>query len=390
MVGVEEARRIIAAVPRHTGTEQIPLDACLHRILGADITADQDIPAFDRVMMDGIAIAFHNGPHTRYIHQAIQRAGQPPLTLLSAGHAIEIMTGAACPEGADTVVPYEKCRRIGDEWVPEASAIVRGANIHPQGKDYLRGAVLLTAGTRLGPAASGVLASTGHTSALVLRRPGIKIFSTGDELVDAGSVPLAHQVRRSNAVSLKALLASEGFAAEDAHLPDDAAAMAGPLKEALDAGGVILVSGGVSRGKFDLIPEVLERLGVERHFHSVRQKPGKPFWFGRSTSSVVFAFPGNPVSTYVCAFIYLLPWLRRSPSLMPSLFAPLDRDYNKPAGMTHFVPAVFTPEGRLSLRPGNGSGDFTNLAHAEALVELPEEHTACRAGEPFRFILLRG
>ncbi|MBL7943332.1 MAG: molybdopterin molybdotransferase MoeA [Flavobacteriales bacterium] len=390
LVSVSEARRIIDDMPGNFGVEQVALRHALHRVLAEDILADSDFPPFDRVMMDGIAISYSTD-HPEYLqHQDTQRAGQPALTLLSGRHAIEIMTGAVCPAGADTIIPYEDCERNSEGWKVIRWPERAGVNIHRRAADQREGDILLRSGSVVGAAEAGVLASVGKAEVKVYRRPTVIVFSTGDELVPIASQPLPHQVRRSNVESLLMMLGREGIDAHEAHLPDDQDAITEVLHRALSEYDVILLSGGVSKGKFDLLPAELERLGVTKYFHGVKQKPGKPFWFGTKGNCTVFAFPGNPVSTFVCAHVYLLPWLRHKaafPAIQPT--AEVANTFKKKTGLTHFVPGRFTSTAQIALVPGNGSGDFVNLVQADLLVEFPEDMTECKPGDQYPFILFR-
>ena len=227
-------------------------------------------------------------------------------------------------------------------------------------------------------------------------RPKTAIVSTGDELVDIGATPLPHQIRRSNVYAVQALLAdyihpeSRIF-----HFPDDRASIASGLEAIFSEFELVVLSGAVSAGKFDFLPEVLAALGVEKLFHKVNQRPGKPFWFGRLPGkAVVFALPGNPVSTFLCARRFLLPFLQRSAGETPrtpetaALAAPV---HFKPA-LTFFLPVRVLPErGLMQAYPlaGQGSGDLANLNDADGFLELPSDRDVFNAGEAFPFFRYR-
>ena len=217
------------------------------------------------------------------------------------------------------------------------------------------------------------------------------IITTGDELVDVRDQPTPHQVRRSNNYTIKAVLAQFALQADMLHIPDDLEITRKIIKESLKYYDVLLMSGGVSMGKFDYVPRVLEELGVTKLFHKVQQRPGKPFWFGKDERGVlVFAFPGNPVSTFLCLHRYFLPWLMESKveSRKSEVYAVLGEDVTFSAPMQYFmqVRVGVNEQGQLIATPdeGNGSGDFANLLDSDAFMELPMGKIDFKKGEVFR------
>jgi molybdopterin molybdotransferase len=228
----------------------------------------------------------------------------------------------------------------------------------------------------------------------VAKQPKVIIISTGDELVDIGEQPLPHQIRKSNVERIKSHLRAYSIHAADDHLPDDKEIMYKKLKAYLLEFDVIILSGGVSMGKFDFVPEILTSLGVEKLFHKVKQRPGKPFWFGKSKSSVVFALPGNPNSSFVCTVRYLIPWLVQSSGLKytaPSVRLTEDVVFEKP--LTRFLSVKINTSklGVLEAKPifGHGSGDFASLTEATGFLELPEEMDHFKCGEVFKYFPFR-
>jgi molybdopterin molybdotransferase len=220
--------------------------------------------------------------------------------------------------------------------------------------------------------------------------PKVAILSSGDELVEVDEQPLPHQIRKSNVHTMAAVLDTWGLPADLLHLPDDPSAIEASLSVCLEKYDALLLSGGVSMGKFDHIPAALGRLGVAELFHKVSQRPGKPFWFGRRAGAVVFAFPGNPVSAFMCLHRYFQPWLRAGLGLLQPIdnqYAALDSDYHFKPDLTYFLQVKLgaAPEGRLLATPvtGHGSGDLANLADADAFLELPLERQVFKAGEVF-------
>jgi molybdopterin molybdotransferase len=292
------------------------------------------------------------------------------------------MTGAVLPPGADAVVQVEKLTVDGDvaRLAPDAD-VGPFVNVHRRGSDARAGDRVLAAGTALRAPEIAIVASAGRTGIEVSRPPSIVVISTGGELVEPGA-PLADwQVRRSNAHGLVAAFRLRGHAAvADDHVRDDPAEIRDRLAAHLARHDVLVLSGGVSAGKFDHVPKVLESLGVRPVFHRVAQRPGKPLWFGVAPGGrAVFGLPGNPVSTLVCLVRYVLPALARLAGLVPAapLHLPLAAPVKPLAGLTQFVPVLLESEpGTVTHarpRPTAGSGDFGALAGTDGFVELAPE-----------------
>jgi molybdopterin molybdotransferase len=384
-----EADAVIAAAIAPVPPERVQLAASAGRILRTAIRAERDVPPFDRVAMDGIAFALGTGARRQYRVAGTQAAGSPALSLASEGDCFEVMTGATLPAGCDTVVPIEQLRIEGGraELAPSC-APDRWQNVHRRGSDARAGDVLLEAGTPLGAPALAIAASAGLAELEVSRAPRIAVVTTGDELVEPGGPIEDHQVRRSNAYGLAAALALAGYPpASDLHLPDRAAVIAAALAEALARHDVLVLSGGVSAGRFDHVPAVLASLGVRRHFHGIAQRPGRPMWFGTSSSgAVVFALPGNPVSVLVCLARYVIPALGRlvAARLAPRATAALAQEFSVGKPLSFFLPVAvgYDEQGRVLAepRPTGGSGDFISLAGTDGFVELPPGPATHAAG----------
>lgn len=391
MITVEEATNIVLQNALTLPTETVPLQRSVGRVLREALTADRDFPPFDRVSMDGIAICFANfeAGHRRFFIENIQAAGAPQLLLSQAEHCLEVMTGAMLPQGTDTVIRYEDLRIDKGVATISIETIEFRQNIHRQGIDRRQGETIVAEGTKISPAELGVAATVGHAELRVAGLPKACILSSGDELVEVHETPLPHQIRKSNVHVMAAVLGTWGLPADMLHLPDNPAAIEATLADCLEKYDVLLMSGGVSMGKFDYLPEVLEKLGVRKLFHKVSQRPGKPFWFGRSESTVVFAFPGNPVSSFMCLHRYFQPWLRASQGLQPieNQYAVLALDYFFKPDLTYFLQVKLTTgqDGRILATPvtGQGSGDLANLVDTDAFLELPLERQDFKAGEVF-------
>ena len=368
----------------------LPLTELVGATLRERIVAAFDQPPFDRVTMDGIGFAFAAYQQGRRAFRiaGTQAAGAPPLSLQSTEQCIEVMTGAMLPAGCDCIVPVEKIS-VADgvaQLSPDAAPEARG-NIHERGTDSRRGQELLQPGTRLGPAEVAVIAANGQANASVTRAPRIAVISTGDELVEPGK-PLAQwQIHRSNAYAVMAALQRRGFAQPTLdHLPDDLAVLRERLAAHLQTHDALILSGGVSMGRFDYIPQVLAELGVRVVFHKVAQRPGKPLWFGvGAAGQTVYALPGNPVSTLVCLVRYVFAGLETSlgtthrPPESIALAAPFAV---KPA-LAVFIPVqIASGAGRRQavVKPTHGSGDFTSLVGTDGFVELPPGPATVAAG----------
>ncbi len=393
MITVAEAEKIILAETREYGSELVDFRNAAGRILAEDIVADRDLPPCNRVTMDGIAIryaAFETGIRSFSV-KATQAAGDATIEIQN-DECIEIMTGAALPDSADTVIRYEDVTIENGIAAVTIDTVKQGQNIHYKGRDKKKGDVVLRSGTRIDASVISMAASVGKYIIPAKHLPLVGIISTGSELVDAGSEPEAHQIRSSNSYTISAVLEQYGINADLMHLPDDKETTEQQLSQCLEKYDVLILSGGVSMGKYDYVPEVLEDLKVEKLFHKVKQRPGKPFWFGRHASGVlVFAFPGNPVSAFMCLHRYLVPWLEmnlKAKSSMQKAYAVLDRDVTFTAPLQYFmqVELRLNEQGQLTAIPveGNGSGDFANLVDSDAFMELPLEQTNFKKGEAYR------
>ncbi|MET0534021.1 MAG: molybdopterin molybdotransferase MoeA, partial [Steroidobacter sp.] len=315
LISPAEAEAAIRQHATRLPAVRMPLTELAGKVLRESITATRDQPPFDRVTMDGIAFSFSSWQDDRASFRVAgtQAAGSAPLSLSDPGDCIEVMTGAMLPIGCDCVVPVENIEmRDGIAHLrDDAPAPVRHFHVHMRGIDSRRGDLLLASGCRLGSPEVAVIASNGQSHATVARTPRIMVISTGDELVEPGQPLRDWQISRSNVYAVTASLRQHGYTslAQD-HVPDDLPTLRTRLREHLDSHDVLILSGGVSMGRFDYIPQVLQELGVRVVFHKVSQRPGKPLWFGvGAAGQTVYALPGNPVSTLVCLTRYVLPGL---------------------------------------------------------------------------------
>jgi molybdopterin molybdotransferase len=380
-ISVEEAEKIILSKTKGFGMEKVPLLSALNRVLAEDIFADRDFPPFDRVTMDGIALnskAYNLGQRIFHI-EAIQYAGDEAKALTNETNCIEVMTGAVLPAGTDSVIRYEDVK-IKDQNAELAVDIKMQVNIHRKGSDAKSGTLLLPKGKKLQAGDLGVLATVGKSEVCVQKLPKIAIITSGDELVPVADVPLPHQIRTSNVYAIHGLIQDLALEVAHFHLLDSLSISIERLGVLSQEYDVLVISGGVSKGKKDHIPEALVSIGIEKHFHKVKQRPGKPFWFGSNENAVVFALPGNPVSSFMCAVRYLLPFLKKSVGQdTDKSFAFLDSDINFTPALTYFAQVrVYNERGVLKASPveGGGSGDLANLSKSRAFIELPQSQSS--------------
>lgn len=392
MISVEQAEKIIQSELRDYGAEIMPFELTLGRVLAENIKADRDLPPFNRVTMDGIAVnydAVANGISSFHI-KSTQAAGDLPFEIKEPDHCVEIMTGAALPGSVDTVIRYEDLMIRADvaSILSDPVEIKRGQNIHSQGRDKKKGDLVARTGQLVTPAIISLAASVGEAELRVKKLPRVVIISSGDELVEVEQTPLVYQIRKSNNYTVRAVLQQHGLDATMIHIPDDIEVTKEKIAFCLQNFDVILVSGGISMGKFDYIPRALEEMQVQQLFYKVEQRPGKPFWFGKhDNGALVFAFPGNPVATFMCMHRYFLPWLQASLGLhaKPAVQAVLGDKITFNPKLKYFLQVKLSvnEHAQLIAMPieGNGSGDFANLADTDAFMELPSDRDHFHKGE---------
>ncbi len=300
------------------------------------------------------------------------------------------MTGAALDTTLDTVIRYEDIS-IENSIATIQIDVKKGQNIHLKGRDKKAGETLVEPNQLISPAILGIAGSVGKTKLLVKRLPKIVIISTGDELVPASETPTEFQLRQSNGITIQSVLKKFKIDADVLHLNDDYELIKSQLTRCIDQYDVLLMSGGVSMGKFDFLPQVCEELNIEKLFHKIKQRPGKPFWFGKSENQkLVFAFPGNPVSVFMCLHRYFIPWLEKSLQIPQNThhYAVLREDIIFEPALQFFqqVKLEISTEGVLVATPvnTNGSGDFSHLAETNAFIELPLDQNTFRKGEIFK------
>jgi molybdopterin molybdotransferase len=396
LINLKEALEIVLKNSENFGIEEVDFLNSSNRVLKEFVFADRDFPPFDRVSMDGIAIsseAFNNGQRTFKI-EGIQAAGSPQLTLQNTSNCMEAMTGAVLPKNTDSVIQYELLTIENGIASVHLEAVKSFQNIHLKGTDKKQGDLLINENTLISPAEIGIFATVGKTTVKVAKQPKVMVVSTGNELVEVDEIPADHQIRRSNVFTLVSLLEHLKIKAETLHILDDKKVLLTKIESLLSNYDVLIFSGAVSKGKFDFIPEVLDQLGVKKLFHEVKQRPGKPFWFGKKGEKTIFAFPGNPVSTFVNCVKYFYPWHYKSVGLNfeNKQQAILSEDFYFKPELTYFLQVKLNQvEGKLMATPisGKGSGDLANLADADAFLELPDNRSNFTKGEVFPVIIYR-
>lgn len=395
MIEFKEALTLVLQNSTEFGEVSIPLHKANGKILAEKVYSDRDFPPFNRSTKDGIALNYEGISKglLQFKIQEIAAAGSPQRILNDSTDCIEIMTGAILPKNADTIVMYEHIL-LENGIAKIEKPVKRGQNIHLQGSDEVKGALVLEKGSQISAAEIGVLASVGKSMVLVKKNPKVCLVSTGDELVNVEEIPKTHQIRKSNSHSLNAALLDKGIASDIVHIADDKRQTKKVLAKIISENDVVLLSGGVSKGKYDYLPEVFEELGITKIFHKVKQRPGKPFWFGKheTTNTTIFGFPGNPASTFANFHVYFLPWLNKSLGLKNhQITVILEEEFENTTDLSRFIRAKATLKAAkvvVHLIHGNGSGDLTSLTRSNGFIKVPP-NKKLQIGEEVFFIPTR-
>lgn len=387
MLTVKAAREIILAHCRSIRFNPIPSEVLslltsLGRVLAERVHLDLDQPPFDRSMRDGFAVQSRDletlPARLRCVGEI--KAGETPTKVVHSGEAIEIMTGAPAPEGADAVVMVEHTERFPQNEISVHRSVPVGANIARRGSERRQGEELMLPSTQIGVLEMGALAAVGKSQVKVFRKPEVSILATGDELVDVDGKPGPGQIRNSNAYSLFAQVVSNGGKPRILAIARDTMEQ---LREQILLGlesDILLVSGGVSAGKYDLVEEVFEGLGIKVHFDAVSMRPGKPTVFATRGNQAIFGLPGNPVSTFVAFELFVTPVLQILQGLsaegLKLVRGRLQQNVLEKSGRTAFLPATVTVElGQIRIQPilWKGSADIFSLSDANGLLVVPSE-----------------
>lgn len=370
-------------------SEIVSLAEAAGRVLAEDILADRSYPPFARAMRDGFAVQAADLPGRLRVTGEV-RAGEPALHVVKSGDCVEIMTGAPTPTGADAILMVEYVRR-SSEWIETERTLRAGDNIAPSGSESCAGERVVSAGTRLDYAHVAAAATVGASKVSVYKRPTVSVISTGDELVGIEDRPKSYQIRNSNAFSLATQASrSGGNVSAILHAADSLDALRSAIARGLEA-DLMLLSGGVSAGKYDLVEDVLAEYGAEFYFTRVLIQPGQPAVFGRAQGKFFFGLPGNPASTMVTFELFARLALQllggeAAPSLAFSNAA-LTTPFRHKTGLTRFLPATISDDG-ASVTPvrWNGSGDVFAIARANAFLVAEQDREQWNAGDSIRVL----
>lgn len=390
-----EARRIVVETVRASlktpASETVPLDQAYGRVLAAALLADRDYPTLRRSLRDGYAIRSADVPGTLRVRGEV-RAGEGQQAAIQVGEALEIMTGAPVPEGADAVVMVEHATRTPDGTVRVEGKAEPGQFVNEQGAEAKSGTVLIPQGTRLDASHIATVGMTGNISILAVRPPSVAVLATGDEIVAISETPAAHQIRNSNSHMLAALVRATGCAVTLLPVARDTKEALRPLLENGLQHDALIVSGGVSAGKYDLVKPMLLELGVKFYFERVRVQPGQPTAFGMLSGKPVFGLPGNPGSSLITYQLFARPALEllsgESEPWLPLLRARFEAPFRHKPGLTRFLPARLSTDGQ-SLRhiPWQGSSDIPALAKANAFLVADHDREKWEPGDEIRVML---
>ncbi len=412
MISVDQARQIVLetfyAKRLPLTSEQVLLEDSPGRVLAEDILADMDIPSFDRSIKDGYAVSSTDVQKVPAVLRVVgeSKAGEARLPELSRGEAVQIMTGAAVPPGADAVVMVEDTVPSDSPSVSQQSSfdsrqirvlksVSAGSNISYKGSESKSGEVLATRGRCMRVHEVSLAASVGCSTVEVYRKPRVAIIATGDELVPVEGTPGTNQIRNSNSYSLGSMVQRSGGVPTIVGIAKDSQE---DLKEKIVAGLVnsecLLLTGGVSAGKYDFVETVLEKLGCKFKFDSIAIRPGKPAVFGTVENKFVFALPGNPVSAIVTFELFVSPLLSLLAGENPSdpliLKARLESAFHQPMGRRGFLPACYQlRDGDMSVNlvRWKGSSDLAGLAKSNCFLIAPENQAEFKEGDWVRVLL---
>ena len=379
MISVTAAKNIIANNILILPAAKMLLQNAAQLRLAEDVYSPVDVPAFPQSSMDGYAFVYASyQPGTKLIVTGAMQAGSKASFVLGEGKAARIFTGAPLPGNADTVIMQEKVTVTDNEITIHDDGIQPGNSVRAKGSAIKTGELALSKNTVLSPGAIGFLAGMGISEVTVLSRPRISIVVTGNELQQPGTELNFGEVYESNSFALVAALQKLQITNVKVYsAADDIETVKAVLNEAMENSDMVLLTGGVSVGDYDFVVQAAEACGVTKLFHKVKQRPGKPLYFGKKENKLVFGLPGNPSSVLSCFYEYVLTVLQVKPTV---LHVPLEKDFQKPAGLTHFLKGWYNGKTVLLL-DAQESYRMSSFAVANCLVKLEEEITFCTAGE---------
>ena len=382
MISVKQAKQIILEAVLPKKSVLLPLSEAFGLVTSKPIIATTDIPNFAQSSMDGYALKYQDKDILLKVIGEMA-AGTSVQLKISEGEATRIFTGAPLPLDADTVVMQEKIHFENNLLIVQDENLKQGSNVRSKGAEVKQGDIAMVSGTYLSAAAIGFLAGIGCMEVSVYTPPKVAIILTGNELQKPGNPLEFGQVYEANSFQLKAALNKIGIKNSMVLMAeDDPEELRKVLQKALEANDVVLLNGGVSVGDYDFVTQAAQSCGVEEKFHKIKQKPGKPLFFGTKEDKLVFGLPGNPSSSLTCFYEYVLPALESSMGLHSSLVeitASVTHDYPKPAGLTHFLKAFYS-NGKVTPLHAQESFRLHSFAQANCFIILPEESIGCTAG----------
>lgn len=389
MITIEEALELVEHNLPEATTKHIPLADALDLILAEDVISPISMPPFRQSAMDGYAVAYKEGASYEIIGEV--KAGDDHNPELKQGQGVRIFTGAAVPDSADTVIIQEHVTSDGQH-ITVHQTVSKNQNIRPKGEQNKQGAMALEKGNKLSPAAIGYLAGLGITQVTVFPKPTVAIITTGNELVSPGE-PLPYgKIYESNGIMLSnALLKNDYQDVDIFKVKDDYQSTLNLFKDVINQFDVILISGGISVGDYDFVGKALKELDVQEIFYKVKQKPGKPLFFGKKDNKTIFALPGNPASTLSCFYIYVIPALAKlsgnSFEGLPRVKAKSLSNYEVKGDRSQFLKA-FVSEGRVEILEGQSSAMLHTFAMANALVYVTPEESPIEIGTTVEVVCL--
>jgi molybdopterin molybdotransferase len=386
MISVADAKKIIEENSFTAASVMLPLNEAGGLVLAKDLFAGIDVPAYPQSSMDGYAFSFggwEKGQHLRLSGE--MAAGSNRVSKILPGEAVRIFTGAAVPQGADTVLMQEKSKLENGELIVGDDILQAGDNVRLRGSEIKKGSLALSKTTLLTPAAIGYLAGMGSGEVPVYPKPVISIIITGNELQVPGQPLQYGQVYEANSFSLAAALQQYGISEpKKYYCSDNLELLSGILGEALSQSDLVLLTGGVSVGDYDFTLKAAELCGVESLFHKIKQRPGKPIFFGKKGLKLVFGLPGNPASVLTCFYMYVIPVIEKyvGKKTLPKMTKAVSGSVvNKPAGITWFLKGYYEA-GIAKTLDAQESYRLSSFARANCLIQFGEDQTVCNPGDP--------
>ncbi|WP_339611448.1 gephyrin-like molybdotransferase Glp [uncultured Planktosalinus sp.] len=383
MITVSEAKNHIIKHGKQPRVEEKSLSDALGFVLAETLLAKIDTPPFDNSAMDGYAFSFSNWDKKSALTVIGEvQAGSENSLKTAANEAIRIFTGAPAPKDVDTVIMQEKVERKGDKITLLDENLKQGSNIRPKGSQTKKGAVALQKNQELTPAGISYLAGMGYSKVTVYSKPKVSVIITGKELIKAGETLETGKIYESNGIGLTAALRQVGIEPVSVTQVDDVLKLIENAIKSQLSSDIIILTGGVSVGNYDLVPAALEKCGVEKIFHKVKQKPGKPLYFGKTSNALIFALPGNPAAVMTCFYEYVVEAIDSFTQKrhLKSLTLPLENDFTKKTGLTYFLKGKTTENG-VKILNSQLSYMLNSFAIADCLIRLDEDKTEYKKGD---------